>query len=134
VAYFAYDFRSDWVNLEVWTHAGAWAVFQKNGVYSMHFNRLTSHYTQEVPLAQTMVEHLYVFPRSWERQRQVIYVNREDLPFWNVFIIRYAKDQKPFIPIRIAPEEVKEFYVYGRLGLVILKDELPKADGAQPEP
>lgn len=98
VAPIVYDSHVTWVNQPVLLHAGAWLVFERGGVYAYSFDALTSHYTDRVPRAQRLTEHVYEPRREIKQGR--IYVAREDeRPYWNAWLVRWTFDTPPPAPV-----------------------------------
>lgn len=89
VAQIVYDPNTPWVNPPAFTHAGAWMVFERGGVYAYSFDTLTTHHTARVPQDQRMTGSVAA-PASALREGKLYRVREADFSFWNTWLIRWT--------------------------------------------
>jgi hypothetical protein len=98
VAQIVYDPNTPWVNPPALTHAGAWLVFERGGVYAYSFDTLTTHHTARVPQAQRMTGSVSA-PASALKTGKLYIAREADFSFWDTWLIRWTAGGAAPLPV-----------------------------------
>ena len=118
--YLAYDTAWPGIRSQPYLHTGAYVALRQGGVYAFHFNRLNTMYRPVVPLGQTLIGREFALSRRYASNGEIVLRRREDLWFWDTVLVRFPREDEPFVPVRASPEQIAGFRYGHRFGLLQL--------------
>jgi hypothetical protein len=120
-AYLAYDASWAGIHSLPHLHTGAYVTLRQGGVYAFHFNLLNTRYRDKVPFDQTLIGRELVLSRRYSSKREIVTLSPAQLSFWDTVLVRFPRDDEPFMPVRGFSAETSDFRYGHRFGLLRMR-------------